>query len=78
MALEARRRNNHSVCPQTPPNQSQQEFLDAVRAQAAEQIARGQAAAGPDKPLTSGQQLKLKVDALLDGLIFKLEPQQQP
>lgn len=49
-------------------------FLAAAKARSAEAFARAKAAATPDKPLPAGQDVKLKVDAVLDGLIFKLEP----
>jgi hypothetical protein len=54
--------------------EAEQEFLDAARARGAEFIATAAANATPDKPLANGQKIKLKVDAILDGLIFKLEP----
>jgi cyclophilin family peptidyl-prolyl cis-trans isomerase len=54
--------------------EAEQEFLDACRARGAEFIATAVANATPDKPLANGQKIKLKVDAVLDGLIFKLEP----
>lgn len=49
-------------------------FLDAATAEGDATFAAQQKAAPTDKPLPPGQQLKLQTDALLDGLIFKLEP----
>ena len=56
------------------PAQTMENFLTAAQARSAEAFAHGQAGATPDKPLPAGQAVKLKVDAVLDGLIFKLEP----
>jgi cyclophilin family peptidyl-prolyl cis-trans isomerase len=53
---------------------AEEQFLAAARARGDAAWARAQAAATPDKPLPTGQALKLQVDAVLDGLIFKLEP----
>jgi cyclophilin family peptidyl-prolyl cis-trans isomerase len=52
---------------------AEKEFLNAARVRAAEFIARAEKNT-PDKPLTAGQKTKFQVDAVLDGLIFKLEP----
>ena len=49
-------------------------FLDAARAQGDADFAAQQKAAAPDKPPPPAQRLKLQTDAVLDGLIFKLEP----
>jgi cyclophilin family peptidyl-prolyl cis-trans isomerase len=54
--------------------QAEQDFLSAARSQAEEFIAKAQKNAPPDRPLTAGQKIKFQVDAVLDGLIFKLEP----
>ena len=50
------------------------DFVAAARKQADEFIAKAEKNAAPDKPLTPGQKIKFQVDAVLDGLIFKLEP----
>lgn len=49
-------------------------FLKSAETAAEAEFAREQASAPPDKPLHPGQKLKLHTDALLDGLIQKLEP----
>jgi cyclophilin family peptidyl-prolyl cis-trans isomerase len=54
--------------------QATQEFLAAARVRSAEFIAKAEKNAPPNKPLTPGQKIKYQVDAVLDGLIFKLEP----
>jgi hypothetical protein len=53
---------------------AEQEFLEMARADAAELFTTAAANATPDRPLPDGQKLKFKVDAVLDRLIFKLEP----
>ena len=55
-------------------DQATQEFLEAARVRGAEFITNAEKSAPADKPVASGQKVKLKVDAVLDGLIFKLEP----
>jgi hypothetical protein len=52
----------------------EQQFLKSAGADAAAGIAAAAAKAPPEQPLTDGQKTKLKVDAVLDGLIFRLEP----
>ncbi len=54
--------------------EAEQEFLAAARERAAGFIARAERNAPANRPLTSGQKIKFQVDAVLDGLIFKLEP----
>lgn len=49
-------------------------FLKAARATGDADWKQQQATAKPDKPLPPGQRLKLQTDAMLDGLIQKLEP----
>jgi hypothetical protein len=49
-------------------------FLNATAAQGDADFAAQQKAAPPDKPPPPGQRVKLQTDAVLDGLIFKLEP----
>jgi cyclophilin family peptidyl-prolyl cis-trans isomerase len=56
------------------PAQALENFLAAARLRSDEALAHAQASATPDKPLPAGYAVKLKVDAVLDGLIFKLEP----
>ncbi len=53
-------------------------FLGAARLRSHAAFAHAQASATPDKPLPAGQAVKLQVDAVLDGLILKLEPQRSP
>lgn len=48
-------------------------FLKSARETAETEFAAQQQAARPDAPLPPAQKLKLEADALLDGLIFKLE-----
>jgi len=54
--------------------QAQENFLAAAHVRSAEAFAHAQANAAPDKPLPAGYEVKLKVDTVLDGLVFKLEP----
>lgn len=49
-------------------------FLETAIARGNAAFAEQQKAAAPGKPPSPGQQVKLQADALLDGLIFKLEP----
>jgi cyclophilin family peptidyl-prolyl cis-trans isomerase len=48
-------------------------FLKAARAQGDADFAKQQKIVTPEKPLPAGQQLKLQTDAMLDGLIERLE-----
>lgn len=50
-------------------------FLDATRAAGDQAFLAQQKAAPAGPPLPAAQHLKLQTDAVLDGLIFKLEPQ---
>ena len=52
-----------------------EEFLKAARASGDATFARQQKSSPPDKQPSRAQKLKLQTDALLDALIFKLEPQ---
>lgn len=61
--------------PEGKFHDAKQKFLDAARAEADAEFLKQQKAAPADKPLPPGQSLKLQTDAMLDGLIFKLEPQ---
>ncbi len=54
---------------------AKQDFLAAAKTLAEEYTAEAAKAAPPDKPLTDGQKIKYQVDAVLDGLINKFEPQ---
>jgi cyclophilin family peptidyl-prolyl cis-trans isomerase len=49
-------------------------FLEAAQAAGDAAFAAQKAASSADKPLAPGKQIKLQTDALLDALIFKLEP----
>jgi len=49
-------------------------LLTAAEAQAEIYTAEAKKAATPDKPVTSAQIIKYKVDAVIDALIQKLEP----
>ena len=49
-------------------------FLKSAVAQGDADFAAQQKAAPADKPVPPAQQLKLQTDAVLDGIIFKLEP----
>ena len=49
-------------------------FLKAAQAEGDAAYAAQQKAAAPDKQPPSAQRLKLQTDAILDGLILKLEP----
>lgn len=54
--------------------QAKQDFLTAAKTQGDLYTAEA-AKASPDKPLTDGQKIKYQVDAVLDALIFKFDPQ---
>jgi hypothetical protein len=54
-------------------DQARQEFLAAARQQA-DQFISTAAKAVNGQLLTPGQKIKFQVDAILDGLIFRLEP----
>ena len=49
-------------------------FFKQARAQGDADFARQKSAAPPNRPPLPAQKLKLQTDAVLDGLIFKLEP----
>jgi cyclophilin family peptidyl-prolyl cis-trans isomerase len=53
---------------------AKQGLLDAARAAGDAEFGRQQAAAAPDRPPTAKQRLKLQTDAVIDGLIGRLEP----
>jgi cyclophilin family peptidyl-prolyl cis-trans isomerase len=55
------------------PERFRSELLALARTKATQAIA--QAEKSTDKPVAAGQKVKLKVDAVLDQLIFALEPQ---
>lgn len=55
-------------------HEAKEAFLTAARAAGDAAFAKEQAAAPADKPVDPAQKLKLQTDAVLDGLIFKLEP----
>ncbi len=56
-------------------HQAKQDFLTTAKTLGDQYTAEAAKAAPPDKPLTDGQKIKYQVDAVLDGLIFKFEPQ---
>lgn len=51
-----------------------EKFLAATRQESDQAFARAAAKATREKPLPAGQNVKFKVDAVLDGLLFRLEP----
>ncbi len=53
--------------------QAQEEFISAAKQQSDQFIAMAIKAAA-DQSISSGQKIKLQTDAILDGLIFRLEP----
>jgi len=55
-------------------HQAKQDFLAAAKTQGDLYTADAIQAAPPDKPITGAQKIKYQVDAVLDALIFKLEP----
>lgn len=55
-------------------HEAKEAFLKATRAAGEAEFARQQKNAPPDRPPPPQQRLKLQADALLDGLISKLEP----
>jgi cyclophilin family peptidyl-prolyl cis-trans isomerase len=55
-------------------HEAKQAFLKAARAQGDADFGLQQKTAGASQPPPPGQGLKLQTDAVLDGLIFKLEP----
>jgi cyclophilin family peptidyl-prolyl cis-trans isomerase len=55
-------------------HQVKEAFLNATRAAGDAEFARQQAAASPGEKVPPAQHLKLQTDAVLDGLIDKLEP----
>lgn len=55
-------------------HEGKEAFFKSARAQGDADFARQKAAAPADRQPTPSQRLKLQTDAVLDGLIFKLEP----
>lgn len=55
-------------------HEAKQAFFAEARARSEAAIAFAVKSATPGKPVTDRQKLKLRVDAVLDGLIFKFEP----
>lgn len=55
-------------------HRAKEAFLAATRAQGDADFEKQKASVPPDRPLAAGQRLKLQTDAVLDGLIRKLEP----
>ncbi len=62
------------LAPEGPLHKVKTAFIDAAAAEGDAAFARQQKAAPADKQPPPAQHLKLQVDALLDGLILKLEP----
>ena len=60
--------------PEGKLHEAKQSFLMAARADGDREYLKQQKNALPEKPLPRGQSLKLQTDALLDGLITRLEP----
>jgi cyclophilin family peptidyl-prolyl cis-trans isomerase len=55
-------------------HQAKQDFLTTAKAQGDLYTAEAIKASPPDKPVTDAQRIKYRVDAVLDGLIFKFDP----
>ncbi len=60
--------------PEGRLHDAKQAFLQRTHDEGDREYAKQKKAAPPDKPLPAGQGLKLQTDAVLDGLIDKLEP----
>ena len=56
-------------------HQAKQDFLTTAKTLGDQYTVEAAKASPPDKPLTNGQKIKYQVDAVLDGLIFKFDPQ---
>jgi len=63
------------LTPDGALHQAKQDFLTDAMTRGDKYTAEAAAMASPDKPLTDGQKIKYQVDAVIDGLIFKFEPQ---
>ncbi len=59
--------------PAASVEEALQQLLEAASVRSAQAIATLQARLTPDDPMTDMRRIKLKTDAILDGLIFKLE-----
>lgn len=59
--------------PAASVDEALRKLLEAAGERSAQSIATLQARLTPDDPMTDGRRIKLKADAVLDGLIFKLE-----
>ncbi len=73
-AFLGRASSPQDLVPDGAFHQVKEAFLNATRAAGDADFARQQKAAAPDKPPPPAQHLKLQTDAVLDGLILKLEP----
>jgi cyclophilin family peptidyl-prolyl cis-trans isomerase len=62
------------LAPEAALHKVKEKILDDAQAQGDADFANQKKAAAPDKPPPPAQQLKLQTDALLDRLIFQLEP----
>jgi cyclophilin family peptidyl-prolyl cis-trans isomerase len=65
------------LAPEGPLHKLKTAFIDAAAAEGDAAYAKQKAAAPADKPPLPAQRLKLQTDAVLDGLILKLEPKQK-
>ena len=59
--------------PSASVEEALQKLLEAASVRSAQAIATLQARLTPEDPMTEGRRIKLKTDAVLDGIIFKLE-----
>ena len=59
--------------PSASVEEALQKLLEAASVRSAQAIATLHARLTPDDPMTEGRKIKLKTDAALDGIIFKLE-----
>ena len=65
--------NGEKAPPATSVATAVDDLLTAAHARSAEMIAAMIKRLAPEDPITDGRRIKLKADAVLDGLIFKLE-----
>ena len=65
--------NGEKATPATSVAAAVDDLLKATSARSAESIATMLKRLPPEDPITEGRRIKLKADAVLDGLIFKLE-----
>ncbi len=65
--------NGEKAPPATSVATAVDDLLTAAHARSAEMVAAMIKRLAPEDPITDGRRIKLKADAVLDGLIFKLE-----